>query len=193
MVSMSAPESGSDSVSEHLYEVDAADPLHRLVDRSGMSPSDIEQIGRLMREIAELRAAEQRLTEASQKYMKLSEQDMRAIQYLIVASNRGSMVTPGMLAAHLEISAASTTKLLNRLESGAHITREVHPADRRAFVVRVTPGTMESAMDTVGRQHAKRFHAAARLTAEQRDIVIDFFHDMTQQLSLDDVAWADGI
>lgn len=190
---MSAPESGTDAVSENLYEVDAVDPLHRLVDRSGMSADDIEQIGRLMRGIADLRAAEQRLTEASQKYMKLSQQDMRAIQYLIVASNHGTMVTPGMLAAHLQISAASTTKLLNRLEDGAHITREVHPADRRAFVVRVTPGTLESAMDTVGRQHAKRFDSAARLTAEQRDIVIDFFRDMTEQLSLDDVAWAEDI
>ncbi len=190
---MSEPEPGTDAVSENLYEVDAADPMHRLVDRSGLSSADIEQIGRLMRSIAELRGAEQRLTEASQKYMKLSQQDMRAIQYLIVASNRGAMVTPGMLAAHLQISPASTTKLLNRLEGGEHITREVHPDDRRAFVVRVTPETMESAMDTVGRQHAKRFDAAARLTAEQRDVVIDFFHDMTQALSLDRVEWAAGI
>lgn len=190
---MSAPESGTDPVSENLYEVAAADPQQRLVDRSGLSAGDVEQIGRLMREIADLREAEQRLAEASQEYMKLSRQDMRAVQYLIVASNRGAMVTPSMLAAHLGISAASTTKLLNRLEDGEHITREVHPSDRRAFVVRVTPETMESAIDTVGRQHAKRFDAAARLTPEQRDVVIGFFRDMTQQLSLDDAAWAQGI
>ncbi|HLR43578.1 MAG TPA: MarR family transcriptional regulator [Brevibacterium sp.] len=190
---MSGSEPGSDAVSEDLYEVDALDPAHRLVDRAEMSADDLEQIGRLMRAIADLRAAERRLTDASQKYMELSQQDMRAIQYLIVAGNRGSMVTPSMLANHLEISAASTTKLLNRLERGAHITREVHPADRRAFVVRVTAETRESAMDTVGRQHAKRFHAAARLTSQQRDIVIDFFRDMTRELSLDDVPWAEGL
>ncbi|GAA1140010.1 MarR family winged helix-turn-helix transcriptional regulator [Nesterenkonia lutea] len=187
---MAAPEAGSDSVADHLYEVDAADPQHQLVDRSGVPAEDTAQIGRLMRALSELRAAEERLSEASQQYMKLSQQDMRAIHYLIVADHRGTMVTPGMLAAHLEISAASTTKLLNRLESGGHITREVHHSDRRAFILRVTPETAKTAMDTVGRQQAKRFHSAARLSAGERDVVIGFLQDMTQQLSLEGVDWA---
>lgn len=187
---MAAGETGSDPVAERLYEVDATDPLERLVDRSNVSSEDVVQIGRLMRALSDLRTAEERLSEASQQYMKLSQLDMRAIHYLIVAENRGTTVTPGMLAAHLEISAASTTKLLNRLEQGGHVTREVHQADRRAFVVRVTPATAEVAMETVGRQQAKRFHSAAALTGEQREVVIGFLQDMTQQLSLEDVAWA---
>lgn len=189
---MAAGETESDPVSESLYELDATDPLQRLVDRSDVSAEDVAQIGRLMRALSDLRTAEQRLSEASQQYMKLSQLDMGAIHYLIVAGNRGATVTPGMLAASLEISAASTTKLLNRLEQGGHITREVHPADRRAFVVRVTPETAEAAMETVGRQQAKRFHSAAALSAREREVVIDFLQDMTQQLSLDDVAWAKG-
>ncbi|MGJ9426668.1 MarR family winged helix-turn-helix transcriptional regulator [Nesterenkonia halotolerans] len=187
---MPAGEAGPDSVAEHLYEVDATDPEQQLVDRSDVSAEDTAQIGRLMRALSELRAAEERLSEASQQYMKLSPQDMSAIHYLIVADNRGTMVTPGMLAAHLGISAASTTKLLNRLERGAHITREVHHSDRRAFIVRVTPATAKAAMETVGRQQAKRFHSAARLSASEREVVIGFLQDMTQQLSLEGVDWA---
>jgi len=189
---MAAGETESDSVSEHLYEVDATDPHQRLVDRSDVSTEDVAHIGRVMRALSDLRAAEELVSEASQRYMKLSQQDMRAIHYLIVAGNRGTVVTPGMLASHLEISAASTTKLLNRLEGGGHITRELHHADRRAFVVRVTPETESAAMETVGRQQAKRFHSAARLTPAEREVVIRFLQDMTQELSLADADWAKG-
>lgn len=189
---MAAGEIGSDPISERLYEVDATDPQQRLVDRSEMSPEDLVQIGRLMRALSELRTAEEHLSEASQRYMKLSQLDMRAIHYLIVAHNRGTTVTPGMLATHLEISAASTTKLLNRLEQGGHVTREVNQADRRAFAVRVTPDTADAAMETVGRQQAKRFHSAAALSVSEREVIIGFLQDMTRQLSLEDVAWAKG-
>jgi DNA-binding MarR family transcriptional regulator len=181
-----------DSISENLYEVDSSDPRSELIDRSALSPGEVAQIGRVMRALADLRGAEEAVADASQRYMKLSAQDMRALHYLIVAKNRGELVTPGMLAAHLGISAASTTKLLNRLERGAHIVRSVHPVDRRAFAIEVTPETEAAAMRTVGRQHSGRFTAAARLTADERDVVIRFLHDMTDGLSLTGVDWAEG-
>ena len=120
-----------DAISESLYDVDASDPRSELVDRSGLPAADVAQIGRLMRAFSHLREVESAASEASQRYMKLSAQDMRAVHYLIVAQNQGELVTPGMLASHLRISAASTTKLLNRLEKGGHIVRQVHPTDRR--------------------------------------------------------------
>lgn len=180
-----------DPISANLYEVDSSDPRSELVDRSGLAPEDVGQIGMLMRALSDLRTAEEQLSAASQKYMRLSTQDMRAIHYLIVAGNREALVTPGMLAAHLKISAASTTKLLNRLERGGHITREVHPTDRRAFAIKVTPETEVSAMQTVGRQQAKRFYAAARLTRDEREVVIRFLEDMTGELSLAGSGWAE--
>jgi DNA-binding MarR family transcriptional regulator len=122
--------------------------------------------------------------------MKLSEQDMRALHYLIVAKRQGEIVTPGMIAAHLRISAASTTKLLNRLERDNHITRRLHPRDRRAFVIEVTPETEASAKQTVGRQQARRFYAAARLTSEERAAVTRFLTDMTEEISLTRADWA---
>ena len=181
-----------DSIAENLYEVGSNDPRSELVDRSGLSPDEVAQISQVMRGLSELRSAEQRLSDASQRYMKLSSQDMRAIHYLIVAKNRGAVITPGMLTAHLEISAASTTKLLNRLERGGHLTRHVHPSDRRAFAIEVTPGTETAAMQSVGRQQAKRFHAAARLSSVEREAVIRFLREMTEDLSLDGVDWAEG-
>ncbi|MFC5338446.1 MarR family winged helix-turn-helix transcriptional regulator [Leucobacter denitrificans] len=181
---------GEDPISGRLYEVDASDPKSELVDRAGLGTRDIAQIDTLMKALSALREEEQRISDASQRYMGLSALDMRALHYLIIAKNRDEVVTPSMIANYLEISAASTTKLLNRLEQGGHIVRHVHPVDRRAFAIEVTPESRAAAMQTVGSQHAQRFHSAARLSGDERDVVIRFLTEMTRDISMDKATWA---
>ncbi|OIJ33007.1 MarR family transcriptional regulator [Microbacterium sp. LCT-H2] len=173
-----------------MYDVDASDPRSTLVDRSGVAPEDLRQIGRLMEALGGLREAEQRLSQASRRYMQLNETDMRALHYLIVCDNRSVVATPSGIAHHLGVSTAATTKLLDRLEKGGHIRRAPHPTDRRALAITITPETRHAAMETVGRQQAKRFYAAARLSAAERDVVIRFLQDMTEEITLRDEAWA---
>ncbi|MGW8484502.1 MarR family winged helix-turn-helix transcriptional regulator [Microbacterium sp. NPDC055903] len=173
-----------------IYDVDYSDPRQSLVDRSGMAAEDIRQITELMTALGDLREAEQHLSEVSRRYMQLNETDMRALHYLIVCSHRSMIATPGGIAQHLHISSASTTKLLDRLERGGHIVRAPHPTDRRALAISITAETHRAAMETVGRQQSKRFYAAARLTAEERDVVIRFLRDMTEEITLKDEAWA---
>lgn len=189
--SQSAPE--EDRVARNLYDLDSSDPQGELFDRSNLSPQDVVQIGRLMTALGNLRAAEEAIREASEKYMQLNAQDMRALQYLIVARHRGENVTPGMIATFLGISPASTTKLLNRLEHGGHIVRQMHPTDRRAFVIHITPETENSAKQTVGKQQAKRMSAAIRLTPDERETVIRFLDDMAEQISITNAEWAQGL
>lgn len=172
-----------------LYNLFSADPDEQLVERGALSEEEIGQITEVMTALAQLRQVDDDLFEASQRYMKLGRTDMQAIRFLIVAHNMGTAVTAGAIAAHLRISTASTTKLLDRLEHGGHITREPHPTDRRAIVIEVTPETMRTAMLTVGRQHAKRLHAAARLSPEERRVVVRFLTDMAQEIALTDGEW----
>lgn len=179
-------------MSSNIYDVESSDPDSRLIDRSAMADADIHQIGRLMGALGRLRNAEDALTEASLRYMKLNRTDMRALHYLIAVRNRGEIATPGLMASHLGISSASTTKLLDRLERGQHITREAHPTDRRALAISITDATHEAALSTVGRQHAKRFHAAARLTSAERESVIRFLDDMANEITAGTEAWADS-
>ena len=173
-----------------IYDVDAADPRSTLIDRTGVEPEALRQIAVLMGALGDLREAEQRLSQASRRYMRLNETDMRALHYLIVCANRGVIATPSGIAGHLGISTASTTKLLDRLEKGGHIVRSPHPTDRRALAISITEETRQAAMETVGRQQAKRFYAAARLTADERDVVIRFLADMTAEITLRDEPWA---
>ncbi|MFC5339068.1 MarR family winged helix-turn-helix transcriptional regulator [Leucobacter denitrificans] len=186
---MSTPEEHAPSLSSTLYDVEKNDPDSLLIDRSQVSPQDLSEISGVMAALGRLREAEQKLTEASQRYMKLGRSDMRALHFLIVAFHSKTVVTPSAIAAHLGISSASTTKLLDRLEAGGHIERAPHPNDRRALAITVTDETREAAMQTVGRLQAKRFHAAARLNSQERASVVRFLDDMTEQIRIRNEAW----
>lgn len=189
---METSEQGVDGPPLHLYALNANDPKSELIDRSNIDPIDIEQISQLMGALGRLRNAEQDIALASQQYMKLGKNEMKALHFLMVAGNRDTLITPSAIAHHLNISTASTTKLLDRLEGGNHIIRAAHPTDRRALTISVTPETHQSAMDTVGRQQAKRFGAASRLTREERTVVIRFLNEMSDDLSVLDGDWAHG-
>ncbi len=167
------------TVEGSMHDPRVTDPRQELVNRADLDEASLDQIVRVMDAMRDWRQAETRMSEASRKYMKLGETDMRALRFLISAHNQGILATPGAISDHLGISSASTTKLLDRLERGGHITRSPHPTDRRALVIHVTDETRVVARETVGRQHARRFYAAARLTPEEREVVIRFLSDLS--------------
>ena len=173
-----------------IYSLAASDPGAELVDRSGLSEHDLLQIDALMAALGQLRTAEKELADASLRYMDLGETDMRALHFLIACENTGTLATPSAIALALEISTASTTKLLDRLERAGHIRRRPHPSDRRALVIGIQPATREAAMRTVGAQQARRVLAARRLDPAERDVVIGFLEDMAAEISVDGVDWA---
>lgn len=189
---MDAHEPGADRGSWRLYDLDSTDPDGVLTDRTGLGDDDVHRINDLMAAFASLRRAEDEVARASERYMRLNRTDMRALHYLITAEHRDQVVTAGAVAAHLGISTASTTKLLDRLERAGHITRHHHPTDRRALAIRCTPATRETAIQTVGRQHAGRFRAARRLSPGERETVIRFLEDTTRELALGDEDWGSG-
>jgi DNA-binding MarR family transcriptional regulator len=155
------------------------DPRQQLVSREGLGDADLDQIVRVMEALQGWREAEQRASEASRRYMQLNETDMKAVRFLMAARNQDLVATPGGLAAHLGISTAATTKVLDRLARAGHITRSPHPTDRRALAIAVTEETYAAARETVGRQHVRRFEAAARLQPSERETVIRFLEDLS--------------
>jgi DNA-binding MarR family transcriptional regulator len=173
-----------------LHDPRVVDPTGRLVDLSSMDEAELAQIVGVMNAMFRWREAEQRVSAASRRYMRLGETDMRAIRFAIVMADRGEHVTARDIANHLGISSASTTKLLDRLEVAGHIVRTRHPTDRRALAVVVNPETRTAAETTVGREHARRFRVAASLSPEEREVVTRFLQSMSQtsEDDWDDVA-----
>ncbi|WP_411719743.1 MarR family winged helix-turn-helix transcriptional regulator [Mycetocola sp.] len=171
-----------------LLDPRVIDPSQELVKRSAMDDDEVDSIVGVLAALRTWREAEQAMSEASQKHMKLNATDMKALRFLMASRNVGAVVTPGLLAETLRISTASTTKLLDRLERAGHVLRSPHPTDRRALMITVTDATRTDARESVGRIHARRFEAAARLSPEERDIVIRFLSDLS---AFDEGAGAD--
>jgi len=161
-------------IAMRLHDPRVVDADARLVALEGMDDEELGQIVRVMDAMFRWRAAERRVSEASQRYMRLGETDMRALRFAIVMADQGREVTARDLAAHLGISSASTTKLLDRLELAGHVRRTRHSSDRRALAIVVVPATRAAAESTIGREHARRFRVAAALTPPEREVVIRF-------------------
>lgn len=155
------------------------DPTQELVDRATMDDAEVDSVVRVLAALRAWSDAELRMSQASQKHMKLNATDMKALRFLMASRNTGSIVTPGRLAETLQISSASTTKMLDRLERAGHILRSPHPTDRRALMITVTDATRLEARESVGRLHARRFEAAARLSPDERDVVVRFLTDLS--------------
>lgn len=173
-----------------MFGLRSNSPAGELIDFSNLEEEDIEQITELMQALGRLREAEQVVSEASARYMALNSTDMKALHFIIVSENEKQVVTPSKITQHLRISPATTTKLLDRLEKADHITREPHPTDRRALQIRITAETRKAAYETVGALQSRRFHAAVRLTRSERNVVIRFLKDMTDQIDMRHADWA---
>lgn len=156
------------------------DPGEEMVRWSGLPGEEVDQIVRLMVALRGWREAEERMSREHRRYMNMGETDMRALRYLIAAHHQAREVTPRALAAHLGISTASTTKLLDRLAQAGHVVRRPHPADRRSVLIDVSAATRRAAREGVGRQHARRFEAAVRLPPSEREAVIRFLQDLAR-------------
>lgn len=154
------------------------DPHQVLIPRDGMDPAELEGAVAVLAAVRRWREAEQSMNEKSRSDMKLGDNDMKAMRFIIVSTNQGKVVTPGMIAEHLGISTASTTKLLDRLADAGHITRSAHASDRRAVVITVSAAAHAEVQETVGRLHAKRFQVAAGLKPHEREIVIRFLDEL---------------
>jgi len=70
--------------------------------------------------------------------MDMNATDLAALRMMIVREQRGEPVSPHEVAKHLRISTASTTKLIDRLETAGYIERHPHPRDRRARILTLT-------------------------------------------------------
>ncbi|WP_238385268.1 MarR family winged helix-turn-helix transcriptional regulator [Nesterenkonia muleiensis] len=167
------PGQGSDE-GFSMLDPRVTDPGQEIVQYGSYDDHELDQIVQVLESLRNWRQAERRMSEASRKYMKLGETDMRALRYIIAAQKSHHLATPGALAQHLGISTASVTKMLDRLAEHHHIRRLPHPEDRRSTAVEVTEETRRVAQQTVGRTHAGRFYAAAALTPEERQVVIRF-------------------
>jgi len=66
----------------------------------------------------------------------LRSTDLHALLHLMVAETAGEPLTAGRLCAHLDLSGAAITYLIDRMVNAGHVRREPHHTDRRKVLLR---------------------------------------------------------
>ncbi|MEN2736480.1 MarR family transcriptional regulator [Microbacterium sp. X-17] len=119
-------------------------------------------------------AADSAMQRRSEKAMRMNENDISALRYLLRASEQGTTVGPRELAEYLGIQSSSITVLLDRLEKAGHIRRVPSPFDRRALIIVPTVPTDQLQRAILGDVREELVEVASNLTPEDAETVVDF-------------------
>lgn len=141
----------------------------------------------LLTAVRRFRRADQEMRRRVSTGMDMNETDMQALQAVVEAEGRGGVLTPRELAAHLGISSASTTKLLDRLTASGHLSRAPHPSDRRSLVLVATPHAHDEIRERLTLMHERMAEIARAVPVGSRGAVVDFLEAMTAELDGHDV------
>ncbi|MGC5166939.1 MarR family winged helix-turn-helix transcriptional regulator [Luteimicrobium sp. DT211] len=118
--------------------------------------------------------ADEAMRRKLQRDMDMNETDLRAVRYLAAAQKDHRAVAPRDLSRELGISTASTTKLLDRLETAGRLRRVQNPADRRGLRIELTDHVHTEVHDTLGGMHARMREVAASLDRAESAAVVRF-------------------
>lgn len=114
--------------------------------------------------------------------MDLNTTDLAALRFVIAHALAEDPVTPRRLAQHLEISGASTSKLLDRLTASGHLVRVPHPHDGRSRVVEATDHAHYQVRERLSGMHERMLEIAREVPAPARRAAIDFLLAMARHL-----------
>ncbi|GAA1348856.1 hypothetical protein GCM10009636_04760 [Arthrobacter koreensis] len=131
------------------------------------------------------RAAEAAMRRRTRDSMRMNETDLLAIRYVMQARQAGKSIGPKDLSRVLNISTASTTALIDRLQKGGYLTRRPHPTDRRALEIIPTENADLEVRDTLGAMHRKMLDTAEALTPQEAGTITRFLQEMTRVLDAD--------
>jgi DNA-binding MarR family transcriptional regulator len=137
----------------------------------------------VLKALRRLRAAEGGMRARTQQSMGMGENDIVAVRHVIRGRQSGRFVSPKDLAESLNISSASTTTLIDRLEKSGHIERRPHPTDRRALILVPTESADRDVRAALGGPHERMLAVAESLTPEERAVVVGFLERMAVAVS----------
>lgn len=128
------------------------------------------------------RGAETAMRTRTRISMGMNETDLVALRFLLREQKAGRIVRPIDIARMLDISTASTTTLIDRLEKGGHARREPHPTDRRAGVVVPTVSSDDEVRETLGAMHRRMLALVDEMSDTERGVVTRFLAGMTSAI-----------
>ncbi len=143
-------------------------------------PGDAESQGPVdvLQAMRRYRTAETAMRLRTRQEMRMGENDIAAVRHVIRGRQTGRYISPKDLADLLDISSASTTTLIDRLEKSGHIERQPHPTDRRALILMPTASADDDVRAALAESHQRMLAVAESLSPEDRGVVIAFLDRM---------------
>ncbi|GAA3532777.1 hypothetical protein GCM10023077_07790 [Mycolicibacterium helvum] len=100
-------------------------------------PTELARISVMLKRTMEaLHASSDDVARELVRVLGVNQTDRRALELILCAGEK--VMTPGLLADQLGLTAAGTTIALDRLEKLGYVTRSQHPTDHRRVIVVAT-------------------------------------------------------
>ena len=109
----------------------------------------------------------------------LGRTDVRALVAIMDAARGGAAMTAGALGAAVELSSASVTALVDRLEKAGHLHRVRDTDDRRRVVLHMSESAMAAGGEFFGRLQRDLVEAMGAYSDEELAVVRRFLTEMT--------------
>jgi DNA-binding MarR family transcriptional regulator len=106
--------------------------------------------------------------------------DVRAMVAIMDAARRGEALTAGALGRAVDLSSASVTALVDRLERAGHVRRVRDPQDRRRVVLEMSESAMAAGGQFFGGLQRDLVAAMEGYADEELTAVRRFLTEMTE-------------
>ncbi|NYF12433.1 DNA-binding MarR family transcriptional regulator [Pseudoclavibacter sp. JAI123] len=146
--------------------------------------------------LREYREAEAKMRARTRSSMRMNENDLLALRFLLQQQRHGKVVVQKDLGQRLNISSASVTGLVDRLVKSGHVERRPHPTDRRASIIAPTVESDREVRETLGVMHKRMIAVVDSLSTEELDGVAKFLSGMVgsvQAPAAHDAPEVDGV
>ncbi|WP_439693773.1 MarR family winged helix-turn-helix transcriptional regulator [Curtobacterium sp. SP.BCo] len=136
------------------------------------------------------RSAESAAQRRAREALGIGENALLALRALLDAEENGRTVNAKDLAEELEITAASTSALVDRLVRSGHVERHADPNDRRGVILTASGGSMRQVLQVIDQLDSRAIEAAEHLSHDDMAVIVSFLEQMVRVV--DDVDAVDG-
>ncbi len=146
-----------------------------------------EDVDRVRQEVALLlRRLNVELDAVGQRFATvhgLGRTDVRALVAIMDAARRGEALTAGALGQAVELSSASVTALVDRLERAGHVRRVRDPQDRRRVALEMSDEAMAAGAEHFGGLQRDLVGAMGGYSDGEVAVVRRFLEEMTEVIA----------
>lgn len=126
------------------------------------------------------RTAESSAQRRAREALGIGENALLALRVLLDAEKAGRTVNAKDLAEQLEITAASTSALVDRLVRSGHVVRHADPTDRRGVILTATGASMRDVMRVLDQLDSRAIEATEHLSDAEMAVIVAFLDQMVR-------------